>query len=98
MASVEDESDPRQLALSIGRYANFFKVGHNAFEIVLEFGEKFTDDAVAQMHTRIVTNPVYAQALLGTLNESLRTYETTYGTKPIGNGSAESAGPTESST
>lgn len=62
-----------------GRYANYFKVGHNAFELVLEFGEKFSDAQSAQLHTRIVTNPVYAQALLTTLNDSLRQYERSYG-------------------
>ena len=63
----------------VGRYANYFKVGHNAFEVVLEFGERFSDANGAQLHTRIVTNPIYAQALLATLHDSLRQYEELFG-------------------
>lgn len=63
----------------VGRYANYFKVGHNAFEVVIEFGERFTDAQGAQLHTRIVTNPICAQALLATLHDSLRQYEAAFG-------------------
>ena len=72
----------------VGRYANYFKVGHNAFEVVLEFGERFTDAQGAQLHTRIVTNPIYAQALLATLLDSLRQYEELFGS-----GAAQRAHP-----
>lgn len=54
-----------------GRYANFFKVGYNALEVVIEFGESFSDDAPARVHTRIVTHPVYARAFLALLDESV---------------------------
>jgi hypothetical protein len=64
----------------VGRYANSFHVGHNAAEFVLDFGQYFPADAAEQMHTRIVTNPAYAKALLGVLAESIATYERTFGT------------------
>jgi Protein of unknown function (DUF3467) len=56
---------------AVGRYANFFKVGTNALEVVIEFGEAFSDGAPTPFHTRIVTHPVYARALLALLDESL---------------------------
>lgn len=56
---------------AIGRYANFFKVGTNALEVVIEFGEAFSDGPPTPFHTRIVTHPVYARALLSLLEESL---------------------------
>jgi hypothetical protein len=61
-----------------GVYANYFEVGHTAFEIVIDFGQRYGTTA-APCHTRIVTTPVYAQALLETLRESLRQYAVTFG-------------------
>ena len=40
-----------------GRYANYFKVGHNAFEFVLDFGQSYVDEEDAQIHTRLVSSP-----------------------------------------
>ena len=61
-----------------GVYANYFEVGHTAFEIVLDFGQRY-GAAAAPCHTRIVTSPVYAQALLETLRESLEQYTAAFG-------------------
>lgn len=65
-----------------GRYANCFEVGHNAFEFVLDFGQKYDDADAGTTHTRIVTSPTYAKALLQTLAESLQRYESDFG--PLG--------------
>lgn len=65
-----------------GRYANYFKVGHNAFEFLLDFGQFYTESQRAQFHTRIVTNPIYAKSLLGILRQSLEQYEQTFGDIP----------------
>jgi hypothetical protein len=62
-----------------GRYANSFHVGHNAAEFVVDFGQYFPADAAEQMHTRIITNPAYAKALLGVLAESIAAYELAFG-------------------
>jgi hypothetical protein len=61
-----------------GVYANYFEVGHTAFEIVLDFGQRY-GTALAPCHTRIVTSPIYAQALLDTLRESLEQYTAAFG-------------------
>ena len=58
-----------------GKYVNYFKVGHNAFEFVLDFGQSYLENEDPQIHTRIVTSPAYAKALLDTLRESLAQYE-----------------------
>lgn len=57
----------------IGRYANVFRVGFNAFELVLEFGEAFDDDG-GHIHTRVITNPVFARVLVDSLNDALARY------------------------
>ena len=52
-----------------GRYANYFKVGHNAFEFVIDFGQFYPKNGEAQFHTRIITSPNLAKALLETLRK-----------------------------
>jgi len=62
-----------------GRFANFFNIGHNAFEVVLEFGQWYEGDAEAQVHTRIVTGPAYAKTLLEVLGSCLQQIESDFG-------------------
>ena len=75
----EDPQPPDPL---IGRYANSFRVGHNAFEFLLDFGQASPDREEAQFHTRIITGPVYAKALLRILQESVDRFEQTFGAIP----------------
>lgn len=58
-----------------GKYANYFKIGHNAFEFVLDFGQFYSEGEEPTLHTRIVTSPVYVVALLETLKNSVDQYE-----------------------
>jgi hypothetical protein len=62
-----------------GKYANNFRVGHNAFEFLIDFGQVYEEDNSLCMHTRIITSPNYAKALLKTLMMSINEYESTYG-------------------
>jgi hypothetical protein len=62
-----------------GRYANYFKVGHNAIEFLFDFGQCYQESEKAQLHTRIITSPVYAKALLDTLRQSVDQYEQIFG-------------------
>ena len=68
-----------------GRYANHFYIGHNAFEVVLQFGQLYEGDRRALMHTKIVTSPAYALTLLQLLREAMAQYETRFGSIPAGN-------------
>ena len=61
-----------------GRYVNYFEVGHNAFEFILDFGQSYLGNQEAQLHTRIVTSPAYAKAFLETLRESVEQYERSF--------------------
>ena len=55
----------------LGReYANHFAVGFNANEVVIDFGQSFTDRTGAAIHTRIVMSPASARALQMMLSES----------------------------
>ncbi|HEY6303629.1 MAG TPA: DUF3467 domain-containing protein [Terriglobales bacterium] len=62
-----------------GKYANYFQVGHNAFEFLLDFGQLYLEGKQEHFHTRIVTSPTYAVELLKVLAESIEQYERTFG-------------------
>jgi hypothetical protein len=66
-------------AKSEGRYANYFNIGHNAFEVVLEFGQCYELSEPPQLHSKIVTGPAYAKVLLELLQRSLEEYEKEFG-------------------
>ena len=65
-----------------GRYANYFKVGHNAFEFVLDFGQFYLESEKAELCTRIITPPIYAKTLLKILRESIERHEQAFGVIP----------------
>jgi hypothetical protein len=67
-----------------GRYANHFHIGHNAFEVILEFGQFYEGEKQAMMHTRIVTSPAYAATLLHLLSDALAQCESTFGSISLG--------------
>ena len=66
---------------SKGVYANYFEVGHTAFEFVLDFGQSYSGKSPA-CHTRIVTSPIYARALLATLGQAVEEYSARFGSTP----------------
>jgi hypothetical protein len=61
-----------------GTYANYFQVGHTAFEFVIDFGQNYAGKQPS-CHTRIVTSPTYARALLLTLTTALEEYSKRFG-------------------
>ena len=62
-----------------GRYANFFRVGQNAFEFIVDFGQFYPGPKKGSFHTRIVMSPHYARALVEMLNESILQHEKNFG-------------------
>jgi hypothetical protein len=62
-----------------GRYANYFKVGYNAFEFLLDFGQDYSENEEAELYIRIITSPCYAKELLETLRVSIEQYEKSFG-------------------
>jgi hypothetical protein len=61
------------------RYANYFEIGHNAFEFLLDFGQQYEGDGHATMHTRVIMGPIYAKELFMTLKEAIEGYEVAFG-------------------
>ena len=62
-----------------GRYANYFKVGCNAFEFVIDFGQYHSENDQAELFSRIITSPIYAKNLFEILQSSLEQYEKRFG-------------------
>ncbi len=63
-----------------GQYANYFKVGHNAYEFVIDFGQYYPESDQAELYTRIITSPAYAKSLIETLQQSIERYEKSFKT------------------
>jgi hypothetical protein len=68
-----------------GRYANYFKVGYNAFEFVIDFGQSYSENDRSEICARIVTGPAYAKDLLNTLQSAIDRYEHNYGVIKLNN-------------
>jgi hypothetical protein len=62
-----------------GKYANYFAVGHNAHEFIFDFGQHYSETDRAELHTRIITGPTYAQALFELLHQSIAEYKKAHG-------------------
>lgn len=53
------------------KYANFFDVGVNPNELVIDFGQFYGRGTQPAVHTRIVTTPAYGRELLAVLARSI---------------------------
>ena len=74
-----EPSDVRSHAGAIARYVNYFEIGHNAAEFIVDFGQAYSSQHEPQIHTRIITSPLYAKALLRLLEQSVERHEQVYG-------------------
>lgn len=61
------------------RYANYFEVGHNAYEFILDFGQYQPDTTRIQAQTRVVTGPVFAKLLSSMLSQAITQFEEQHG-------------------
>lgn len=73
-AGVGDEANPL--------YSNFLKVGFNAFEFLLGFGDFRSSDGEPRSVSSVVTSPVFAKAFNDTLTRSIADYEAQFGKIP----------------
>jgi hypothetical protein len=63
----------------VGKYANYFEIGHLASEFLLDIAQFYPDVGPPLFHTRIVTSPQGAKAFQDTLQRSIDEYEKTFG-------------------
>jgi hypothetical protein len=62
-----------------GKYANYFQIGNNLLEFVIDFGQLYGDETVPLLHTRIILSPSYAKELFDLLQKSLEEYQAQFG-------------------
>jgi hypothetical protein len=74
----QKDGSPQGLKLE-GKYANYFEVGYNAFEVLIDCGQLYADGSNKQVHTRLVTSPPYAKELLRLLANTVKQYEARFG-------------------
>lgn len=67
--------DRRKKSPLEGKYANYFKVGHNAYEFIIDFGQYYTETEEAELFSRIVTSPAYAKSLFKILQDAITQHE-----------------------
>ena len=72
-----------------GRYANYFEIGLNQEEIIIDLGQAYGESS--SLHTRIITSPAHAKQLTELLDRSLRQYERVYGPVARGRGTDASS-------
>ncbi|WP_066808566.1 DUF3467 domain-containing protein [Sphingomonas asaccharolytica] len=66
---------PRPERPLLACYANYFEVGHNAFEFLLDAGQVEPQSGDVQLMSRIAVSPVHAKLLATLLNQSIAQFE-----------------------
>jgi hypothetical protein len=60
-------------------YANYFEVGHNPYEFLLDFGQFQSEAAGVVLHTRIAVGPTHAKLLAEMLHGAVHKFESNNG-------------------
>lgn len=76
MASKPEKSQNGQPVLA--DYANYFEVGHNSFEFLLDFGQIDPSSGAFHVATRIAIGPTHAKLLSRLLESAVSQYESSY--------------------
>lgn len=63
-------------------YANYFEIGHNAFEFLLDAGQVEPQSGEIRFTSRIAISPVHAKLLSKLLARSIAQFEAAYETIP----------------
>ncbi|UEP52485.1 DUF3467 domain-containing protein [Burkholderia ambifaria] len=66
---------PRPLLAS---YANYFEVGHNAFEFLIDAGQVEPQSGNVQLMSRVAVSPVHAKLLAQLLARAIAQFEATH--------------------
>ncbi len=79
---MSKDGDLSSVSALEGRYVSNFRIGWNAQEFLLDFGQlgQGTEDDEGRFFIRLVAVPTNAKRLLALLEESVRGYEGAFGT------------------
>lgn len=62
----------------LASYANYFEVGHNAFEFLIDTGQVEPQSGNVQLMSRVAVSPVHAKLLAQLLGRSIAQFEATH--------------------
>ena len=77
MSDKDSRDRPPARQVKEGRYANFFQIGHNTSEFLLEFGQQEAGESV--FHTRIYVSAEQARILADLMTSTLEQHERIFG-------------------
>jgi hypothetical protein len=69
----------RPVRAPLARYTNYFEVGHNPYEFLIDFGQLQPETSGVVLHTRIAVGPTHAKLLATMLRNAVSQYETDNG-------------------
>jgi hypothetical protein len=80
---MEKDHSPQQplrtRSAHVAVYANYFEVGHNAFEFLIDFGQFQPDSGAVSKLSRVVCGPVHAKLLAKLLWDAVLRFEAEHG-------------------
>jgi uncharacterized protein DUF3467 len=79
MAQPTHPVQPEHVPAPLAVYANYYEVGHNAFEFLIDFGQFQPEFGTVRMHSRMVMGPVHAKLLARLLGEAIARFEAEHG-------------------
>ncbi|HVR91497.1 MAG TPA: DUF3467 domain-containing protein [Novosphingobium sp.] len=79
---IPDRRNPAGRPPPLAGYANYFEVGHNAFEFLLDAGQVEPQSGDIRFTDRIAISPVHAKLLGELLARSINQFETLHGPIP----------------
>jgi len=71
-----------RLRAPLASYTNYFEVGHNAYEFLIDFGQYQPEVAEVAPLARIVLGPTHAKLLATTLTTAIESHEAEHGKIP----------------
>lgn len=81
MKDTSTKYKPRKrVRAPLARYSNYFEVGHNAYEFLIDFGQYQPELSEVVLHTRIVAGPTLTKLLHEMIHNAISQYESENGT------------------
>jgi hypothetical protein len=87
MASDNSSKPHKRARAPLARYSNYFEVGHNAYEFLIDFGQYQPEVSEVVLHTRIVAGPTLMKFLHDMVRDAISKYEAENGPIPCLNDS-----------
>jgi hypothetical protein len=72
---ISKKGSARSSRALMARYANYFEVGHNAYEFLVDFGQFHPEAGAVALHTRIALGPIHAKMLSQMFGHAVLKYE-----------------------